>query len=591
MITVTYTNLIIPYITSIYFFLASLLKMAQIYSSHSTLNVATTKVVNAVEPLPRRSANYAPSIWSFDDIQSLSSEYTGEAYKARADTLKEAVKMMIHKVRSPLSTLELVDDLHRLGISYHFEDEISNLLEMIYRNYYKTHIEWHKMDLNLKALGFRLLRQCGYLIPQDIFQNFKDETKDLKPHVIKDMMGVLNLYEASYHSFEDEHILDDARDFTTKYLQENQDKMDESISSLVSHALEVPLHLTVPRVETKWFIHAYENRVDMNPILIELAKLDFDMVQSVYIEDLKHASRWWRNIGWDKKLTFARDRLVECFLWTIGFNYLPHLSLGRRNVAKVIAMVTTIDDVYDVYGTLDELELFTDAINRWDINAVEELPDYMKICFLGLYNAINEITYDTLINTRILILPYIKKAWADLCKAYLIEARWYHSGHAPTLKEYLDNACVSIATSLVLIHIKFSTNFSSTQEILQWFEESKNILYYTSLICRLSDDLGTSSDEMERGDIPKSIQCYMNESGATEDEARTYIYKLIMETWKKLNKERVSAKSQVLQNFIDKAMNSVRITLFMYVKGDGHGRPNVTKSHVLSLLFNPIQGI
>ncbi|XP_076947038.1 R-linalool synthase QH1, chloroplastic-like [Bidens hawaiensis] len=501
MIIVTYTNLIIPYITSIYFFLASLLKMAQIYSSHSTLNVATTKVVNAVEPLPRRSANYAPSIWSFDDIQSLSSEYTGEAYKERADTLKEAVKMMIHKVRSPLSTLELVDDLHRLGISYHFEDEISNLLEMIHRNYYKTHVEWHKMDLNLKALGFRLLRQCGYLIPQEIFQNFKDETQDLKPHLINDMMGVLNLYEASYHSFEDESILDDARDFTTKYLKENQDKMDESISSLVSHALEVPLHLTVPRIKTKWFIHAYENRVDMNPILIELAKLDFDMVQAVYIEDLKHASRWWRNIGWDKKLTFARDRLVECFLWTIGFNYLPHLSRGRRNVAKIIALVTTIDDVSDVYGTLDELEL-------WDINAVEELPDYMKICFPGLYNTINEITYDTLINTRILILPYIKKA-----------------------------------------------------------------------------------DEMERGDIPKLIQCYMNESGATEDEARTYIYKLIMKTWKKLNKERASAKSQVLQHFIDKAMNSVRITLFMYVKGDGHGRPNVTKSHVLSLLFNPIQGI
>ncbi|MFS8004488.1 putative R-linalool synthase [Helianthus anomalus] len=50
----------------------------------------------------------------------------------------------------------------------------------------------------------------------EIFQNFKDKTQNLKPHLIEDMMGVLNLYEASYHSFEYEGILDDAREFTKK---------------------------------------------------------------------------------------------------------------------------------------------------------------------------------------------------------------------------------------------------------------------------------------------------------------------------------------------------------------------------------------
>lgn len=74
--------------------------------------------------------------------------------------------MMIHKVGSPLSTLELVDDLQRLGISYHFEAEIRTLLKVIYDDYYKTHDKWNTMDMNLKALGFRLLRQHGYHVPQ-----------------------------------------------------------------------------------------------------------------------------------------------------------------------------------------------------------------------------------------------------------------------------------------------------------------------------------------------------------------------------------------------------------------------------------------
>ncbi|KAJ0714583.1 putative R-linalool synthase [Helianthus annuus] len=193
-----------------------------------------------------------------------------------------------------------------------------------------------------------------------------------------------------------------------------------------------------------------------------------------------------------------------------------------------------------------------------------------------------------MINSRILILPYLKKAWGDLCKSYLVEARWYDSGYTPTLEEYLDNAFVSISSPLVLMHIKFSTSFGSTEEIQQWLEESENIVHHAALIFRLADDLGTSSDEMERGDIPKSIQCYMHESGATEEEARRYIKKLIMKSWKKLNKERSSAKSQLLREFIDYAMDIDRMAQFMYGKGDGHGRPNVTKSHVLSLLFNPI---
>ena len=56
--------------------------------------------------------------------------------------------------------------------------------------------------------------------------------------------------------------------------------------------------------------------------------------------------------------------LVENFLWTVGFSYLPNFSRGRRTITKVAAMITTLDDVYDVYGTLGELEQFTDVINR-----------------------------------------------------------------------------------------------------------------------------------------------------------------------------------------------------------------------------------
>ena len=48
---------------------------------------------------------------------------------------------------------------------------------------------------------------------------------------------------------------------------------------------------------------------------------------------------------------------------------------------------------------------------------------------------------------------------------------------------------------------------------------------------------------MARGDVPKSIQVYMHETGATEEEARAYVRSLIIKVWQKLNKERAGLKT------------------------------------------------
>ncbi|KAJ0771524.1 putative lyase [Helianthus annuus] len=262
-----------------------------------TINKSQVMDVPTMATPVRRSGNYPPSLWSYDRIQSLNSNYRGEKNMLRLQTLKEAARTMIYKdnekEENPLKTLNLVDDLQRLGISYHFENEISNVLENIYHNYYETPEKWTSMDLNLKSLGFRLLRQHGYHVPQEIFEDIKDDYGNFKGHLHNDIIGLLNLYEASYHSLEDEQILDDARDLTTKYLKESLKNITEHhLSSLITHALDIPLHWMVPRVETRWFIEAYEKRSGMNLMLLELAKLDFNMVQAIHQEDLKYTSRY-----------------------------------------------------------------------------------------------------------------------------------------------------------------------------------------------------------------------------------------------------------------------------------------------------------
>lgn len=70
-------------------------------------------------------------------------------------------------------------------------------------------------------------------------------------------------------------------------------------------------------------------------------------------------------MGFKENLEFARDRLTENYLWTMGNMFEPHLSKCRIGVTKFVCILTAIDDIYDVYGSLDELECFTNAVKKY----------------------------------------------------------------------------------------------------------------------------------------------------------------------------------------------------------------------------------
>ncbi|KAK9093209.1 hypothetical protein Syun_028120 [Stephania yunnanensis] len=545
----------------------------------------------------RRSANYHPNIWDFDFIESLNIGYKGEIFDGQVEKLEKGVRQMLNdKNLIELAQLELIDNLLRLGIGYIFESEIQRILSSIADN--KKSSLSVAQGLHGVALRFKLLRLHGYEISaQDAFHPFKDENGDFKACLRKDVEGILSLYDASHLSLEGEDVLDEAKHFTTKHLKEvikGNIVINSKLASRVSHSLELPLHWRMLRLEARWYIEACSIGVGggdgISPDLIQLAMLDFNRVQAVHQKNLKKASRWWRDLGLcsHPEMHFARDRLVENFLWTIGIIFDPQFSYCRDGLTKVNSLITTIDDVYDVYGSLEELELFTVTVERWDIAAMEQLPKYMKLCFLALFNTVNQMAYVILKEQDLDISLYLKKAWADLCKAYLVEARWFHNKYTPTLEEYLENAWVSISAPVMLVHSYFFVKQEITTEALQCLDRYPDIIRWSSMILRLCDDLGTATAELERGDVAKSIQCYMKETGVSEEVAREYIKHLIGEIWKKLNKERVDY-SLFSKPFIGTAVNLARMAQCMYQYGDGHGDSDgYTKNRVMSLLVEPL---
>nr|QCF60508.1 eucalyptol synthase [Salvia dorisiana] len=524
----------------------------------------------------RRTGGYQPTLWNFDSIQSFEFEYKDKEYPKKAAALIEKVKMLLLKEQR----LELIDDLRRLGISCHFRNEIDQIL----KSKYLEKNELDERDLYSTALRFRLLRQYGFNVSQDVFDCFKNyKANDFHTK------GLLQLYEASFLATHGEEI---AKEFATKSLMKrvvDHEIDDIHLLSSVEAALEFPSQWRVQMPNAKSFIDAYKRRPDMNPVVLELAILDINIVQAQFLEELKETSRWWESTGLAQELPFVRDRIVECYYWTTGVVERREHGFERIMLTKINALVTTIDDIYEIYGTLEELQLFTDAILRWDIESIDKLPPYMKVCYLALYNFVNEMGYYTLKDKGFNSIPFLRKTWVDLVERYLIEANWYHKGYKPSLEEYINNAWMSIGGVPILSHLFFRLTDSIEEEASESVHEYHDIVRASCMILRLADDMGTSLDEVERGDVPKSVQCYMNENNASEEEARKHVRSLIEQTWKMMNKEMMD--SQFAIYFVEVCANLGRMAQFIYQKeSDGFGmQHSLVNKQLRSLLFEPYE--
>ncbi|KAK8943546.1 hypothetical protein KSP40_PGU006411 [Platanthera guangdongensis] len=445
----------------------------------------------------RRSGNYQPTIWDDSYIQTLSVGFTEEDCLIRRDKLKEEVRHLIGEERGLVEQLELFDNLRQLGLSYHFELEIKNALRSI--NSAKNINNELENNLHGTALLFRLLREHGLYASQlclDLVNNFKSKKINYNMNLEHDVKDMLSLYEASYLAVDGEDALDEAGEFAANFIEKAKGSsvnIPQRLIEQIDHALELPLHWRMPRLHTRWYIDAYVTQDNyMDPILLELAKLDFNIVQSIYKNELKEMSRWWKNLGIVcDKLDFARDRLVEHYLWAVGFCFEPKYWKFRKGATQMNCFITTIDDIYDVYGTLDELEHFTEMVNKWEFSALQSLPDYMKTCLTLLFNTVNEIANTSSTKQGIDVFLYLKRAWADLCNAYLTEARWYHTGYTPTLNEYLENAWISISGNFPLSS-SYCLSGEFTEESLNSLDCYHDIVRYSCMLLRLYDDMATS---------------------------------------------------------------------------------------------------
>lgn len=550
----------------------------------------------------RRSGNYGPTSWSHEFLESLASrdnaEHQEEKLMEKLGKFRKEVADLFVAESAPMALLELVDVVGQLGVAYLFEEEVKAVLDRVSANSLDVLVQLQG-DLNAIALLFRIFRDNGYPVSQDVFNQFLDGNGKFKPYLLRHPKKLLSLYEASYYAIVDEHMLDEAKVFASAGLKSfllpdhQPSSHHRELSPIerrkIEHTLELPIRWRMPRLHTRWFIDIYTEEDGHHSALLQLAKLDFIRLQIVHTNDLVELSRWWRKLALVEKMPFFRDRVVENFMFAMGMLPEPQFGYYRVRVAKMFCILTMIDDLYDVYGTLDELKVFTEFVERWDVNQIGQLPEYMKLCFLALFNDVNEVVYETLRDKGMDVLHYIKKLWADLCKAYIVEATWYNRTYIPNLDEYIENGWVSVAFPLTMPYLcALASENTIQQEAMEFICGYPDLVRWNSIICRLVDDMSTSVYENKRGDVTKAVECYMVQEEVPEDVARLHIHGLVQEAWKKINKERYN-NTCFPKHLVEGAINLTRTMHAVYLYGDGFGFPTkFNKGQVMSLLVETL---
>ncbi|WVZ90845.1 hypothetical protein U9M48_037104 [Paspalum notatum var. saurae] len=152
-------------------------------------------------------------------------------------------------------------------------------------------------------------RDWGSMVA-DVFANFREEQGSFAANNPRDL---LSLYNAASLRIHGEIILDEAISFTKKCLESIMPWMDASLASEIKCALEIPLPRSVRIYEAKSHMSEYGKEAEANELIMELAKLNYNLVQLQYQEELKIITSWNPAVatGLPQNMRFLFGKLLD----------------------------------------------------------------------------------------------------------------------------------------------------------------------------------------------------------------------------------------------------------------------------------------
>ncbi|KAJ0814508.1 putative lyase [Helianthus annuus] len=538
---------------------------------------------NTIEPA-RPLANFPPSIWG-DRFLSFSVDNSElEAYVKAMEQPKEQLrKLILNSATDSNEKLSLIYYVCRLGLTYLFSEDIDGQLDKLFnqldlQNYYGA-------DLFTISIHFQVFRNFGYRFSCDVFNKFKDSSSgEFSEDISTDVRGMLSFYESAQLRIKGETILDEAFVFTETKLKSLLKTLQGTLAMQVKHALRSTVHRGHPMVEARKFLSHFEEEISGYDSLLTLAKLHFNYLQLLQKGELQTVSKWWKDLELQVKTSYVRDRVPEFYVWALTLFLEPYYSQARIITTKVSLLLVVLDDTYDAYATIEEIRVLTHAINKWDITAIPQLPEYIKPFYKFILNEYAEWNKQIPQQGTTNLIEASKKAFQEMATAYLQEAEWRHSAEVPSFEEYMKIGLITSGFDILYKSALSGMGKIVTQEAIAWYESQPKILTAGQFISRLQDDVVTFTFERARAPSITCVDAYMKTFGVSEDVAIKAIKNVVENRWKDIN-EGCQKPREVPMGILAPLVNLARIVDVFYKYKDAFTFPENTIKEYITLLF------
>ncbi|VYS67741.1 unnamed protein product [Arabidopsis thaliana] len=539
----------------------------------------------------RPLADFPANIWE-DPLTSFSKSDLGtETFKEKHSTLKEAVKeAFMSSKANPIENIKFIDALCRLGVSYHFEKDIVEQLDKSFDCLdFPQMVRQEGCDLYTVGIIFQVFRQFGFKLSADVFEKFKDENGKFKGHLVTDAYGMLSLYEAAQWGTHGEDIIDEALAFSRSHLEEISSRSSPHLAIRIKNALKHPYHKGISRIETRQYISYYEEEESCDPTLLEFAKIDFNLLQILHREELACVTRWHHEMEFKSKVTYTRHRITEAYLWSLGTYFEPQYSQARVITTMALILFTALDDMYDAYGTMEELELFTDAMDEWLPVVPDEIPipDSMKFIYNVTVEFYDKLDEELEKEGRSGCGFHLKKSLQKTANGYMQEAKWLKKDYIATFDEYKENAILSSGYYALIAMTFVRMTDVAKLDAFEWLSSHPKIRVASEIISRFTDDISSYEFEHKREHVATGIDCYMQQFGASKERAVEVMGNIVSDAWKDLNQELMRPHVFPFP-LLMRVLNLSRVIDVFYRYQDAYTNPKLLKEHIVSLLIETI---
>uniref|UniRef100_A0A0E0HU68 Uncharacterized protein n=1 Tax=Oryza nivara TaxID=4536 RepID=A0A0E0HU68_ORYNI len=504
-----------------------------------------------------------------------------EWMRQRAKRLKMNVRTLFWTSNDVVVRMNLVDAVQRLGIGHLFKDEIRRTLNDIHQS------EFTSSSLHEVALRFRLLREHGLWVSPVTFNKFKGDDGRFMNGIADEPRGLLSLYNAAYLLVHDEPELEEAISFSRYHLKSMMqgNNLKHPLSDQVKRALNTPLPRTSKRTETLHYLSEYGQEEGHMSILLDLAKVEFNLLQGVHLKELKAISEWWRDLNEHVELSYLRDRVVESYTCSHMLFYEEGLAFTRITFTKIIVLIIMMDDTYDSHATIQECRKLNEAIQRWNESAVSVLPEYLKKFYHKLLNNFKEFENQVVVSEKYRV-AHAKKEFQILSHYFLQEAEWSHNNYKPSFEEQLALSTKTSTVQLLCVSTTVGRGDAITNEAFMWAASSTTVTSCAKIM-RFMNDIASFERGKNKGEIASTVECYMNEHNIISEVAFAKLDSLVEDEWRTINQAR--CEHHQLLPVVQRVVNLAICIMFFYDKRkDAYTFSTHLQEIVRNLFINPI---